>query len=345
MDLKIETHPWHHQRHHAEGGYRNIWQNASTVPSASSGKALGWVARHLLSKKVHRLPPMRPVSGEALRERPARLRVTWLGHAATFIQTPTLDLLTDPMLGDRASPLSFIGPKRLSPLPLALGALPNVDLILVSHNHYDHLDEGSIRALVKRFDPAFIAPLGVASLLRSWGAGRVTELDWWQVAEGAGLRCHCTPARHFSGRGLRDRDQALWASFFLEIDDLKLYFGADSGYAGHFTEIRERLGAPEVALLPIGAFLPRWMMAPVHVSPEEAVQAFFDLEARHFLPIHWGTFDMAEDRAHEAADHLRRLAAEHDLADRVHLLDIGGQYTLEATASGVERSAPSVEAN
>ncbi|MDX1532352.1 MAG: MBL fold metallo-hydrolase, partial [Rhodothermales bacterium] len=282
----------------------------------------------VLRREGGALPAIDPAT---LRTRPERLRVTWLGHAAALIQTPTLNLLTDPMLGRRASPLPFAGPERLTPLPLALDDLPLLDVVLLSHDHYDHLDRGSIQAIQQRFAPLFLAPLGVGEIVRGWGATRVLELDWWQYVVADGVRYHCTPAKHFAGRTPGGRDATLWAGWMLEwADDLKLYFAGDSGYAPLFGDIRERLGAPDLALLPIGAYAPRWFMQAVHVDPAEAVQAARDLRARHVTPTHWGTCDRADEPLPEPPALFRRHAASAGLAGAVHVLDVGGTFTLPA---------------
>ncbi len=333
--VKILSHSWYHQRHHTADGFQNIWEPSR---QASAVRAVGWVLSHAFASKENVPPAVRAVDPETLAAPPERLRLTWLGHAAALIQLPGLTLLTDPVFSRRASPFSLVGPERLVPSPLGPVDLPALDAVLLSHDHYDHLDEASIRALARSFDPLFVVPLGVGALVRGWGARRVLELDWWQYVDLAEWRLHGTPAKHFSGRGLTGRNATLWAGWFLEPrgEGPSLYFAGDSGYAGLFTEIGERLGPPEVALLPIGAYRPRWLMEPVHVEPEEAVQAFRDLGARHFIPIHWGTFDLAEEPVHEPPQRLRACAAAHGLTDRVHLLDVGGTFALHTQRASAD---------
>lgn len=328
-NVEVKSHPWHEQIHHnGSKGFKNIWDRPREVPVF---KAARWMISHLFADKNNVPPPVRTIDPEYLRRAPDRLRVTWLGHSAALIQTPAFNLLTDPMLTNRASPFSFAGPQRLVDVPIEIKDLPAIDAVLISHDHYDHLDEKSIRALQAQFSPMFIVPLGIGTIIKDWGGSRVLEMDWWQYVNFGGLRIHCTPAKHFSGRGLTGRDGNLWASWYIEDleSDLRVYYGGDTGYASHFEEIAAHLGSPEVALLPIGAYLPRWFMSPVHVNPEEAVQAFIDLGARHFVPLHWGTFDLAEETVQLPARQVREAAARSGHSDKLHLLDIGESFSLD----------------
>ena len=229
------------------------------------------------------------VSGE-------ELRVTYINHATLLIQHRGLNILTDPLWCERTSPFSFVGPKRLHPPGLALDELPPINLILVSHNHYDHLDVGSLGELARRFPQAkVVTGLGNAELIRACGFVDVHELDWWQSVQHKELTLHFTPAQHFSGRGIRDRDMTLWGGLWVETPSGSLFFAGDTGYGPHFRDIATRLGAPRLALLPIGAYEPRWFMEPQHMNPAEAVQAFQDLGAEQALGIHWGTFQLTNE--------------------------------------------------
>lgn len=319
-----KTHPWHHQKHHRPSGFENIWRPPVDPPFF---KTIGWLLRHDLGSRTHERPPVHAQTPPATVS--AGVTITWIGHSSTLIQTPDWNLLTDPVFSDRASPLSFAGPRREVALPFGLDDLPRIDHVLISHDHYDHLDKPTVKRLQDRFAPLFFVPLGVADIVRGWGAARVVEMDWWQYADLDGWRFHCTPAQHFSGRSLR-RNRTLWASWYLEgLDDSHtVYYGADSGYAPLFTEIRERLGAPDVALLPIGAYLPRWLMEIVHMEPAESVQAFVDLGATHFLPIHWGTFDLADELLHDPVPQMREAAEKQGVTDQIRLLDVGQRFSL-----------------
>lgn len=215
---------------------------------------------------------------------------TWIGHASFLIQVGRLNLLTDPVLSRRTSPVQWAGPGRLAPLGLGFDELPKVDLVLVSHNHYDHLDERTVRRLARRDAPVFVVPLGLRHWFDTRGIGRVVELDWGQSTEFGELSVHAVPAQHFSGRGIRDRNRSLWCGFVYEIAGERHYFAGDTGYGPDFADIGARFAPIDVAMIPIGAYDPRSFMRPVHVDPEEAVRIHQDVGARRSLAMHWGTF-------------------------------------------------------
>jgi N-acyl-phosphatidylethanolamine-hydrolysing phospholipase D len=233
------------------------------------------------------------------------LTATWVGHATTLIQFEGRNILTDPIFSERCSPVSWAGPKRAVPPSPSFENLPPIDFVLISHNHYDHFDKPTIKRLGNR--PRYFVPLFVGKLLRNLGIAneRITELDWWQSVEFDGLQFHCTPTQHFSGRGLHDRDQTLWCSWTVIGEHQRFYFGGDTGYYPGFKEIGEKLGPFDLAILPIGAYLPRWFMSPVHVEPAQSAQAFLDLRAEQMLAIHWGTFDLADEPLDEPPRLLR----------------------------------------
>jgi N-acyl-phosphatidylethanolamine-hydrolysing phospholipase D len=234
---------------------------------------------------------------------------TWIGHAATLLQIGGRNVLTDPMFGDRASPVSFAGPRRWVPPGIALNALPPIDVVLLSHNHYDHLHVGSVRALATRWpDAAWFVPTGVATIVRQAGVKVVRELDWWDVASHDGLTITATPAQHFSARGLTDRNRTLWCGFAVAAAHHRIYFAGDTGYHPDFAVIAERCAPFDLALLPIGAYEPRWFMQPVHMNPEEAVSAFTDLGGRDsgvMGAIHWGTFKLTDEPMDEPPRRVR----------------------------------------
>jgi L-ascorbate metabolism protein UlaG (beta-lactamase superfamily) len=224
------------------------------------------------------------------------LRATYVGHATVLLQTAGLNVLTDPIWSERASPVSFAGPARYAPPGIAFEDLPPIDVVLISHNHYDHLDLPTLKRLASEHEPSIYAPLGNAALLGKHGIESARDLDWWASAPLAGdVTLTCVPAQHFSGRGMFDRNQTLWGGFVLETPGGVIYFAGDTGVGPHFGELRERFGAPRLALLPVGAYLPSWFMRPVHIDPREAAEAHRILGARTSLGIHFGCFELADD--------------------------------------------------
>jgi L-ascorbate metabolism protein UlaG (beta-lactamase superfamily) len=221
--------------------------------------------------------------------------VTFIGHSTFLIQTAAGNILTDPMYSERASPLSFIGPRRVRRPAVAFDDLPPIAVVLLSHNHYDHCDRSTLSALDERWNPLVVTPLGNAPLLRSFEVRRIEELDWWQRSARAPMPVTLTPAQHFSARTPFDRNRALWGGFMFEAGGKRIFFAGDSGYGPHFTAIRQRLGSPAVALLPIGAYEPRWFMREIHMNPEEAVQAHIDVGAAHSIGMHFGTFQLTTE--------------------------------------------------
>jgi N-acyl-phosphatidylethanolamine-hydrolysing phospholipase D len=246
-----------------------------------------------------------------------------LGHATFLLQIGSSTVLTDPIFSARASPFAFAGPSRFLPSPLTVAELPPVDAVVLSHDHYDHLDERSVRALDERFGAGltWVTPLGYADWFGARGISRVVELDWWQGTEvsvpgGAvggpvgtapetPLRIDAAPAQHWSRRGL-EVNQRLWASFALRSGGRSVYFGGDSGYFNGYAEIGSRLGPFDLALMPIGAYEPRWFMKAAHMNPEEAVQAFRELgQAGAFIGMHWGTFRLTDEAPLEPPERAR----------------------------------------
>ena len=243
------------------------------------------------------------------------LALTWIGHSTVLIQIGGVNVLTDPVWAERASPLPFVGPRRRLPAAIALDELPPIDVVLISHDHYDHLDLHTVRQLARRSpETAWFAPLGVGRYLRRAGVSEVHEHDWWDECRVGGLTVSCVPAQHSSGRGLGDRNRSLWCGWTvatMEPPRRSVYFAGDTAYCPAFIEIGARLGPFDVCLLPIGAFEPRWYMQYVHMTPEEAVRAYEDLcqgavERSTFVPIHWATFRIADDPLDEAPRRLRR---------------------------------------
>ena len=234
-------------------------------------------------------PPPRRVSGAAL-------RVTPINHSTVLIQTAGLNILTDPIWSHRASPFSFIGPDRHIPPGIRFDDLPPIDAVLISHSHYDHMDLGTLKRLCTRDHPRIFAGLGNGGTLQAAGIDRISEIDWWQSEELApGVRIHGVPAQHWTSRGLFDHNRTLWLGYVLETPGGSVYFAGDTGFGPHYAAIAARFPSLRLALLPIGAYLPRWFMQPVHMNPAEAATAWRILGAASGLAIHYGTFRLAEE--------------------------------------------------
>ena len=234
--------------------------------------------------------------------------VTWIGHSTLLIQLDGVNLLTDPQWSDRASPVSFAGPKRVMPPGVPFEQLPSIDLVLISHDHYDHLDVATVQRLASRYHPLFLVPLGLRAWFVESGITQVEELDWWEGRTHKGLALTLVPAQHFSGRTLWDGNQRLWGGWSVVGREKRFFFVGDTGYYdGIFKEIGRRLGPFDLAAIPIGAYLPPIIMGMTHTTPEEALQIFADVQGRHFVPIHWGTFDLTEEPLEEPP---ARLVAE-----------------------------------
>lgn len=227
----------------------------------------------------------------------AGYKVTFLTHASFLIQTKGLNIITDPVWSKRASPFSFLGPVAARVPAVDFENLPPIDIVIVSHNHYDHMDKETLKRLSQIHSPLFIVPLENAKLLKSFGIEKnVIELDWWDTHQfNEDLKITHTPARHWSRRTLLDTNQYLWGSFFFETNESKIYFAADTGYGIHFKMIHERLGAPDIALLPIGAYAPRWFMKEAHMDPADALMAHQDLQSKLSVGMHFGTFQLTDE--------------------------------------------------
>ncbi len=262
--------------------------------------------------------------------------MTWIGHSSFLIQVAGVNILTDPIWSDRASPVSFAGPKRLVPPAVRFDDLPRVDVTFLSHDHYDHFDDDTIRRLVARFPKmSWFVPLGVRRLVEARRATLVTELDWWQSTTFGQATIACTPARHFSGRLPWNRNSTLWCGWTMAIGDSSFFFAGDTGLHPQFREIAERFGPFDLAILPIGAYDPRWFMQTVHMSPEEAVQSFQALQSAHqgrssvMLGSHWGTFRLTDEPVNEPPARARSRWTEAALpSDKLWIFNHGESRTI-----------------
>jgi L-ascorbate metabolism protein UlaG (beta-lactamase superfamily) len=254
------------------------------------------------------LPSISPLGAWAQKPQ-SGLRVTWLGHSTMLIEIDGVRILTDPVWGPRASPSALVGPKRFQPVPISLREMPPVDVVVISHDHYDHLDYPTIRALAKTNVP-FVTSLGVGAHLEYWGvqAERITELDWWESysVPDSGVELTAAPSQHFSGRGLKGRNSTLWSSVAIRSPRHSVFFSGDTGLTTEYRSIRERLGPFDVVMLEVGAFYPAW--GDIHLGPDNALKAHAMLGGL-FMPVHWGTFALAMHAWDQPAERLLELAS------------------------------------
>lgn len=253
-------------------------------------------------------------------------RITFVNHATVLLQLGGQNLLTDPVWSQRASPVPFAGPRRFRQPGIRFGDLPPVHAVLISHNHFDHMDLDALERLAAGHPARFYVPLGNAVYLQRRGIVDVVELDWWQSVALGELTLHAVPAQHWSRRGLTDRNRALWSGWVIEAPQGRLYFAGDTGFGPHFEHIRERFGPPDLALLPIGAYSPRWFMAPQHIDPAEAVQAHRMLGAGSSMAVHFGTFPLGDDGQSDAPLDLRSALRRAGLAEETFWIPLNGEH-------------------
>jgi L-ascorbate metabolism protein UlaG (beta-lactamase superfamily) len=264
----------------------------------------------------HAPPPARMDRGQAA--------VTFIGHSTFLIRTASQVMITDPVFTTHAGPFGRLGPRRVRPPAIPLRDVPRVDLILLSHNHYDHLQRSCLAALG---DARIVTALGVGRHVppgRSTSRRTLTELDWWQDTRIGDATVTCVPAQHFSARTPWDRNRTLWCGLVVDVDGVTIYFAGDTGYTPQFAEIRDRFPSVDVALLPIGAYEPRWFMQPMHMNPDEAVRAHVDVGARVSLGMHFGTFQLTDEAIDEPLRALERARVQHGVApETFRVVDFG----------------------
>lgn len=307
--------------HHLERGYRNL-DRAYAYSMMERAKRL---VRRTFERRSERGEPLQVLrnDGAALRANGVNPTITWIGHATFLVQLGGLNILTDPNWNDRASPVGFAGPRRLVPPGIAFEHLPRIHAVVVSHDHYDHFDEVTVRRLIAAHRPRFFVPLGVKALLTAFGATDVVELDWWEAATLKGVTFTATPAQHSSGRWLHDQNERLWASWVVGTAKQRLYFAGDTGYFAGFKDIAERLGPFRLALMPIGGYSGWADHHPNHLNPEEAVRAFEDLRAAFLVPMHWGTFDLNREPNREPPDRMFAEALRRGIEEKMAVLSPG----------------------
>jgi N-acyl-phosphatidylethanolamine-hydrolysing phospholipase D len=301
------------KKHHRPDGFQNNYTDAT---DKSRSELLQWFwqrQRDGLPKPPQQQTPVVAPDVALVKANMGKVQepaITWIGHATMLVQMGGLNILLDPVFSERASPVQFAGPKRYQPPGIALQHLPHIDLVLISHNHYDHLDTGSVKALNAQTggSPLFIVPLGVKKWMVNEGIERVQQMDWWdntlvKLPHGQ-VDVHFTPVQHWSSRGISDRRATLWGGYALFASDFHLYFSGDTGYSQDFKDTQKHFatrqtsalgGGFDVALIAVGAYEPRWFMKEQHVNPQEAVQIHLDLHAKRSIGVHWGTFDLTDE--------------------------------------------------
>jgi N-acyl-phosphatidylethanolamine-hydrolysing phospholipase D len=303
-------------QHHAARGFRNL---SPTYSYSLIERAKG-VFKHR-PRLLAGLPAV-VNDGSEVRGNGHAPTLTWIGHSTFLVQIDGLNLVTDPHWGDRASPVGFAGPRRLVPPGIRFEDLPPIDAVLISHDHYDHLDEATVRRLARDHRPRFFVPLGIGKWLRARGIDDVVELDWWQESRFRHLTVVATPAQHSSGRSVNDQYRRLWASFVVVGDTRRLFFAGDTGYWAAMKGIGA-LGPFDVALIPIGGYSDYRVHHPNHLNPEEAVQLFEDVGGKLLVPMHWGTFDMNREPVHEPPARLLAEALRRGIEERIAILRPG----------------------
>ena len=312
--------------HHTADGYRNL-HVAEPDRRFFDFLAMRWFGDTKWADHAARAAevPVRDLDVERVRQPPPGIRISWLGHSTFLLQGKSVNILTDPAFGNRVSPLSFAGPKRYTRHVVDYANLPPIDVVVISHNHYDHLDLVAIKHLGD--GPRYLVPLGLKPWFVRHGItpGRILELDWWDSTTAAGLTFQAMPSQHWSARGLTDRFATLWASWLIHLDGRAIWFAGDTGYNPvQFREIGQTANRIDIALIPIGGYAPRWFMGPYHVNPEEAIRIHADVRARQSIGMHWGTYPLTAEGPIDPVVELEKRKKEYGLqADEFVTMALG----------------------
>ncbi len=311
--------------HNPSGRPANGFKEASKYMSSGTAMRGKWEKNYETTVRTKAVPGTNQ-EGEIL--------VSFVNHSTFLIQIGGKNILTDPVWSEKCSPFQFAGPGRMRPPGINFEDLPSIDLVLLSHNHYDHMDKPTIKRLTKDHNPAFIVPLGVDGLLHRWGIKKTKTmaLDWDKSVEIDAIKFTATSANHFSSRGLFDRDATLWCGFLMQHEDLKCYYVGDTGYGDNFKEIGKNYGPMDLSLIPIGAYKPEWFMGPIHVTPVEAIQIHKDVRSKKSIAMHFGTFPLASDDQGEPVAWLEKARVEAGLSVQEFLVpDEGESYAVSGS--------------
>jgi len=347
--------PEHHTGSTGSGRFRNPWPSFAGTKGFLqflSARLFDWrsVKIPTAEEMPNVFPSVKPDFNRIRQPPKDKIQATWVGHASFLIQMDDTNILTDPIFSERCSPVQWAGPKRMVAAPLQPAELPNVDFVIISHNHYDHLDTGTVQQLLPKVNKWFV-PLGIKSWLVDQGASKdaVIELDWWQEhvyarKDKPDIKVVCTPCQHFSGRTLFDLNTTLWASWSIIGPTRRFFFAGDTGYRSvpkdtppadeaklpicpEFKEIGRRFGPFDLSAIPIGAYSPRWFMSPVHLNPEDAVDVHVDVQSRHTIGMHWGTFVLTDEPVEEPPIRLADALKQRGLSgDAFHTLKHGETF-------------------
>jgi L-ascorbate metabolism protein UlaG (beta-lactamase superfamily) len=250
---------------------------------------------------------------------PNEVNTTFINHATYLMQFQKTNVIVDPVFSKRASPVKFAGPKRVRRPGVELKDLPPIHVVLVTHNHYDHMDIDSLKWLDKKFNPLVLTPLGNKKTMAVAGIRNIHELDWWESFKTDELEITLTPAQHWSARGLNDKREALWGGFFIRAEKLTVFWAGDTGYGQHFKQIQEKLGSPDLSFQPVGAYEPRWFMKDMHANPSDAMQAHFDLKTKMSVGMHFGTFQLTDEGIEDPVLELEKVKKEKGVENFVVL--------------------------
>lgn len=325
--------------HHDSDGFRNLYGSAQQHKGLWPYLKMRFFDERFPAPDAAAAPPAAKVDPAHLRVPLAPLQATWIGHSSVLVQIAGRNVLTDPVFGDYASPIAGFGPKRYAPPGLRPEQLPEIDFVVISHNHYDHLEEATVRRIG---DSAhWLVPLGLKRWFEKRGVTRVTELDWWQHARIDGVDFTLLPSQHWSRRGMGDTNKTLWGSWAIKCEGYNVWFGGDTGYAEPlFQEIGRRMGPFDLALIPIGGYGPRWFMREKHADPDDAVRIHRDIRARRSIGIHWGTFVLTSEPLREPAERLAQARAKWGIPDADFVVLARGELDVVAPRVVAPHDAP-----